>query len=60
MPGASGTGLSLYCSDTISMRQSQVDKLYTGLVDLSDERGRKITAALQMFQFTSEVRTLYC
>ncbi|XP_065183632.1 spectrin beta chain, non-erythrocytic 1-like [Sycon ciliatum] len=41
-------------SDTISMRQSQVDKLYTGLVDLAEERGAKIKASLEMFHFGSE------
>uniref|UniRef100_A0A3Q3FVE2 Spectrin beta chain n=1 Tax=Labrus bergylta TaxID=56723 RepID=A0A3Q3FVE2_9LABR len=42
----------------ISMRQSQVDKLYAGLKDLSEERRGKLDERLRLFQLNREVDDL--
>ncbi|MEQ2310792.1 Spectrin beta chain, non-erythrocytic 1 [Ameca splendens] len=45
-------------SERISMRQSQVDKLYAGLKDLSEERRGKLDERLHLFQLNREVDDL--
>ncbi|XP_047434316.1 spectrin beta chain, non-erythrocytic 1 isoform X1 [Mugil cephalus] len=45
-------------SERISMRQSQVDKLYAGLKDLSEERRGKLDERLRLFQLNREVDDL--
>ena len=40
------------------MRQSQVDKLYAGLKDLSEERRGKLDERLRLFQLNREVDDL--
>uniref|UniRef100_A0A673BV56 Spectrin beta chain n=1 Tax=Sphaeramia orbicularis TaxID=375764 RepID=A0A673BV56_9TELE len=45
-------------SERISMRQSQVDKLYAGLKDLSEERRGKLEERLRLFQLNREVDDL--
>uniref|UniRef100_A0A8D0A391 Spectrin beta chain n=1 Tax=Sander lucioperca TaxID=283035 RepID=A0A8D0A391_SANLU len=45
-------------SERISMRQSQVDKLYAGLKDLSEERQGKLDERLRLFQLNREVDDL--
>lgn len=40
------------------MRQSQVDKLYAGLKDLSEERQGKLDERLRLFQLNREVDDL--
>src|SRR5699024_3099456 len=42
------------CSDSIAIRQSQVDKLYAGLKDLSQERRSKLEEALKLFTLKRE------
>uniref|UniRef100_A0A3Q3FUC8 Spectrin beta chain n=1 Tax=Labrus bergylta TaxID=56723 RepID=A0A3Q3FUC8_9LABR len=44
--------------ERISMRQSQVDKLYAGLKDLSEERRGKLDERLRLFQLNREVDDL--
>lgn len=50
--------LSSWCSERIGMRQSQVDKLYAGLKDLSEERRGKLDERLRLFQLNREVDDL--
>ncbi|XP_068455690.1 spectrin beta chain, non-erythrocytic 1-like isoform X2 [Clinocottus analis] len=45
-------------SERISMRQSQVDKLYAGMKDLSEERRGKLDERLRLFQLNREVDEL--
>ncbi|XP_075330315.1 spectrin beta chain, non-erythrocytic 1-like isoform X2 [Odontesthes bonariensis] len=45
-------------SERIGMRQSQVDKLYAGLKDLSEERRGKLDERLKLFQLNREVDDL--
>ncbi|XP_006638477.2 spectrin beta chain, non-erythrocytic 1 isoform X1 [Lepisosteus oculatus] len=45
-------------SERISMRQSQVDKLYAGLKDLSEERRGKLDERYRLFQLNREVDDL--
>ncbi|KAG9334206.1 hypothetical protein JZ751_008504 [Albula glossodonta] len=45
-------------SERISMRQSQVDKLYAGLKDLSEERRGKLDERFRLFQLNREVDDL--
>ncbi|KAF6734216.1 Spectrin beta chain, non-erythrocytic 1 [Oryzias melastigma] len=45
-------------SERIGMRQSQVDKLYAGLKDLSEERRSKLEERLRLFQLNREVDDL--
>lgn len=45
-------------SDQISVKQSQVDKLYAGLKDLAGERRAKLEEALQLFMLNREVDDL--
>lgn len=46
------------CSERIGMRQSQVDKLYAGLKDLSEERRGKLEERFRLFQLNREVDDL--
>lgn len=46
------------CSERIGMRQSQVDKLYAGLKDLSEERRGKLDERFRLFQLNREVDDL--
>uniref|UniRef100_A0A671R4T2 Spectrin beta chain n=1 Tax=Sinocyclocheilus anshuiensis TaxID=1608454 RepID=A0A671R4T2_9TELE len=43
-------------SERIGMRQSQVDKLYAGLKDLSEERRGKLEERFRLFQLNREIR----
>ncbi|KAL3213973.1 hypothetical protein MRX96_007371 [Rhipicephalus microplus] len=45
-------------SDQITVRQSQVDKLYAGLRDLALERRQKLEEALRLFGLSREVDDL--
>uniref|UniRef100_A0A6Q2Z5V4 Spectrin beta chain n=1 Tax=Esox lucius TaxID=8010 RepID=A0A6Q2Z5V4_ESOLU len=45
-------------SERIGMRQSQVDKLYAGMKDLSEERRGKLDERLRLFQLNREVDDL--
>ncbi|XP_035519396.1 spectrin beta chain, non-erythrocytic 1 isoform X3 [Morone saxatilis] len=45
-------------SERIGMRQSQVDKLYAGLKDLSEERQGKLDERFRLFQLNREVDDL--
>ncbi|KAG7470399.1 spectrin beta chain, non-erythrocytic 1 isoform X2 [Solea senegalensis] len=45
-------------SERIGMRQSQVDKLYAGLKDLSEERRGKLDERAKLFQLNREVDDL--
>ncbi|XP_061600718.1 LOW QUALITY PROTEIN: spectrin beta chain, non-erythrocytic 1-like [Cololabis saira] len=45
-------------SERVGMRQSQVDKLYAGLKDLSEERRGKLDERLRLFQLNREVDDL--
>ncbi|XP_043911085.1 spectrin beta chain, non-erythrocytic 1 [Protopterus annectens] len=45
-------------SERISMRQSQVDKLYAGLKDLAEERKGKLDERYRLFQLNREVDDL--
>nr|XP_057921393.1 spectrin beta chain, non-erythrocytic 1-like isoform X1 [Doryrhamphus excisus] len=45
-------------SERISLRQSQVDKLYASLKDLSEERQAKLDERLRLFQLNREVDDL--
>ncbi|KAM9803615.1 spectrin beta chain, non-erythrocytic 1 isoform 1-T1 [Neosynchiropus ocellatus] len=51
-------GSVLLCSERIGMRQSQVDKLYAGLKDLSEERRGKLDERFRLFQLNREVDDL--
>lgn len=46
------------CSELISVKQAQVDKLYAGLKDLAGERRAKLDEALQLFMLNREVDDL--
>ncbi|XP_071963526.1 spectrin beta chain-like isoform X2 [Antedon mediterranea] len=45
-------------SDQIAIRQSQIDKLYAGLKDLSQERRHRLEEAVRLFQLNREVDDL--
>nr|XP_061794647.1 spectrin beta chain, non-erythrocytic 1-like isoform X2 [Nerophis lumbriciformis] len=45
-------------SERVGMRQSQVDKLYAGLKDLSEERRGKLDERFRLFQLNREVDDL--
>lgn len=44
-----------YHSDQIAVRQSQVDKLYAGLKDLSNERKSKLEEVLKLYVLNREI-----
>lgn len=44
--------------DAVSVKQSQLDKLYAGLKDLSGERRARLNEALQLFMLSREVDDL--
>lgn len=48
----------MFCSEQISKRQSQIDKLYAGLRDLAVERRSKLDEALKLFMLNREVDDL--
>lgn len=50
--------LSFSCSERITMRQAQVDKLYAGLKDLAEERRGKLQERLRLTQLKREVDDL--
>ena len=45
-------------SETIQIRQAQVDKLYDGLKDLAEERRGKLDETLKLYQLNREVDDL--
>ncbi|KAK2552536.1 Spectrin beta chain [Acropora cervicornis] len=45
-------------SDTVKIRQAQVDKLYEGLKDLSEERRGKLDETLKLYQLQGEIDDL--
>lgn len=47
--------MSLPYSDQIAVRQSQVDKLYAGLKDLSNERKSKLEEVLKLYVLNREI-----
>lgn len=47
-----------YCSETIKIRQAQVDKLYAGLKDLAEERRGKLDETLKLYQLNREIDDL--
>lgn len=53
-----GSSPSFAHSERIGMRQSQVDKLYAGLKDLSEERRGKLDERFRLFQLNREVDDL--
>ncbi|XP_048842774.1 spectrin beta chain, non-erythrocytic 1-like isoform X2 [Brienomyrus brachyistius] len=57
-PAPSAAELLVPHSERISMRQSQVDKLYAGLKDLSEERRGKLDERFRLFQLNREVDDL--
>lgn len=48
----------MFASERIGTRQSQVDKLYASLKDLSEERQVKLDERLRLFQLNREVDDL--
>lgn len=48
----------LFYSDQIAVRQSQVDKLYAGLKDLSRERKSKLEEVLKLYVLNREIDDL--
>lgn len=46
------------CSERITLRQAQVDKLYAGLKDLAEERRGKLQERLRLTQLKREVDDL--
>uniref|UniRef100_A0A6I8R128 Spectrin beta chain n=1 Tax=Xenopus tropicalis TaxID=8364 RepID=A0A6I8R128_XENTR len=53
-----GNPVASLINERISMRQSQVDKLYAGLKDLSEERRGKLDERQRLFQLNREVDDL--
>lgn len=49
---------SPFCSERITLRQAQVDKLYAGLKDLAEERRGKLQERLRLTQLKREVDDL--
>ena len=47
--------MCFYHSDQIAVRQSQVDKLYAGLKDLSNERKSKLEEVLKLYVLNREI-----
>ena len=47
-----------YNSETIKIRQAQVDKLYAGLKDLAEERRGKLDETLKLYQLNREIDDL--
>lgn len=47
--------MSFPYSDQIAVRQSQVDKLYAGLKDLSNERKSKLEEVLKLYVLNREI-----
>ncbi|XP_015748733.1 PREDICTED: spectrin beta chain, non-erythrocytic 1-like [Acropora digitifera] len=45
-------------SDTVKIRQAQVDKLYEGLKDLAEERRGKLDETLKLYQLQGEIDDL--
>ena len=43
-------------SETINVRQSQLEKLYAGLKDLAEERRGKLDETSKLYQLIREVR----
>lgn len=49
---------SVFSSETIKIRQAQVEKLYAGLKDLGEERRGKLDETLKLYQLNREVDDL--
>ncbi len=47
-----------FSSDQISVRQSQIDKLYAGLKDLTRERRNRLDETLQLYELHREIDDL--
>lgn len=45
-------------SETVKIRQAQVDKLYEGLKDLAEERRGKLDETLKLYQLQGEIDDL--
>ena len=45
-------------SETINVRQSQLEKLYAGLKDLAEERRGKLDETHKLYQLIREVRLI--
>lgn len=56
--GTSKAGFCSCCSDQIAVRQSQIDRLYAGLKDLSQERKGKLDETLKLYVLNREVDDL--
>lgn len=50
--------MSLLFSETVKIRQAQVDKLYEGLKDLAEERRGKLDETLKLYQLQGEIDDL--
>ena len=48
----------LFFSETVKIRQAQVDKLYEGLKDLAEERRGKLDETLKLYQLQGEIDDL--
>jgi spectrin beta len=48
----------LRCSDQIGLRQSQVDKLYASLKDLSQDRRGRLDEVLKLYMMNREIEDL--
>ena len=48
----------LFSSETVKIRQAQVDKLYEGLKDLAEERRGKLDETLKLYQLQGEIDDL--
>ena len=48
----------LLSSETVKIRQAQVDKLYEGLKDLAEERRGKLDETLKLYQLQGEIDDL--
>ena len=47
-----------FFSETVKIRQAQVDKLYEGLKDLAEERRGKLDETLKLYQLQGEIDDL--
>ena len=47
-----------FLSETVKIRQAQVDKLYEGLKDLAEERRGKLDETLKLYQLQGEIDDL--
>ena len=47
-----------YFSDTIAVKQSQVDKLYASLKDLAGERRGKLDEVLKLYMLNREIEDI--